>query len=290
MAQQHFGQQNRSGDQSGFNQRNDQRQDAQQRQQGGNQTRQFGGQQDDGRRQQSQQNAGQSYGAQQFHSMAEVALRGTALLWDLQMETARNLLRTQARTAALLGAPDYSELFRLGDDRARRIFAASTEQMLSSARQARETAFEVQRQIGRIAEQQTIGIAEEVCDQIDQINRHTEQGLQQIKQIATNEADRAEDVVDYALQGQGGQQGWANQQTGEQRPQTQFRFEAGNGNVHMQAGEQGGTQNAHVAQNAHGPNEGAGNNEGEGTPNETHLAGEAAQRESRDRERGRARR
>jgi hypothetical protein len=152
-------------------------------------------------RQQSQQGA-QAYGAEQYQSMAEVALRGTALLWDLQMETARNLLRTQARTAALLGVPDYSELFCLGDDRARRIFTAGAEQMLHSARQARETVLEVQRQIGRLAEQRTIGIAEEVRDQIEQISRHTEVGLQEIRGIAATEADRAEELADYAMNGE----------------------------------------------------------------------------------------
>lgn len=130
--------------------------------------------------------------ARQFESMAEVALRGTALLWDLQMEAARNLWRTQARTAAMLGIPDCSELFHVGDDRARRLFTASAEQMLNSARQTRETVFEMQRQLGRLAEQQTIGITEEVRDQIEQIGQHTEQGLQEIRQMTAAEADHIE--------------------------------------------------------------------------------------------------
>jgi hypothetical protein len=132
--------------------------------------------------------------------MAEVALRGTALLWDLQMETARNMWRTQARTAAMLGIPDCSALFQIGDDRARRLFTTSTEQILSSARQARETVVEMQRQMGRLAEQQTIGLTEEVRDQIEQIGRHTEQGLQQIREIAASEADHVERFVDSAIE------------------------------------------------------------------------------------------
>lgn len=142
-------------------------------------------------RNQQQHDNGQSR-ARQFESMAEVALRGTALLWDLQMEAARNLWRTQARTAAMLGIPDCSELFHVGDDRARRLFSASSEQMLNSARQTRETVFEMQRQIGRLAEQQTIGITEEVRDQIEQIGQHTEQGLQEIRQMTASEVDHIE--------------------------------------------------------------------------------------------------
>jgi hypothetical protein len=168
---------------------------SQQSQQGGTQHSQQGG------TQHSQQGAAQqAFGAQQFHSMAEVALRGTALLWDLQMETARNMWRTQARTAAMLGIPDCSALFQIGDDRARRLFTTSTEQILSSARQARETVVEMQRQMGRLAEQQTIGLTEEVRDQIEQIGRHTEQGLQQIREIAASEADHVERFVDSAIE------------------------------------------------------------------------------------------
>jgi hypothetical protein len=158
-------------------------------------SRQQGGQAHRGSQQSQQGDDRQAFAAQPFHSMAEVALRGTALLWDLQMETARNLWRTQARTAAMLGIPDCSALVEVGDDRARRLFTTGAEQVLSSARQARETVVEMQRQMGRLAEQQTIGLTAEVRDQIEQISRQTEQGLQQIKQIAAAEADQVEDFV-----------------------------------------------------------------------------------------------
>lgn len=139
------------------------------------------------------------FGGRQFESMAEVALRGTALLWDLQMETARNVFRTQARTAAMLGIPDCSEMFEIGDARARRLFSMGAEQVLNTARQARETVAEMQRQFGRIAEKQTIGMTEQVRDQIEQISRHTEQGLQEIRDIARAEAEQAEGLAQQSL-------------------------------------------------------------------------------------------
>lgn len=167
--------------------------------QSGNSRQQGGSTQ--GSRQQSQQGGEQqALGARQFHSIAEVAVRGTALLWDLQMETARNLWRTQARTAAMLGIPDCSDLFQVGDERARRLFSTSADQVLNSARQARDTVVAMQRQFGRLAEQQRIGITEEVRDQIEQIGRHTEQGLQAIEQIAASEADQIEDLVQQTLE------------------------------------------------------------------------------------------
>ena len=275
--QQGYGQQHRPSQQQGADRRNE----AQQRQQGDSEPRQYGGSQQGGTRafggrQQSQESVGsQPFGAQQLQSMAEVALRGTALLFDLQMETARNIMRTQARTAALLGAPDYSELFRLGDDRARRLFAASAEQMLTSARQARETVFEVQRQIGRLAEQQTIGIAEEMREQMQQMTRHTEAGLQEIKQVAASEADYAQDLVDDAVHD-------------EQRPQG---LERGMGTP-IEAGQDEAAPGIdHVAHNAKRAANEAHNVESD--PNvESNLTtdNEPTRHQARERERGRARR
>jgi hypothetical protein len=191
-------QQGQSGNQQHGQSRNQQQ--GQSGNQQGQQHAQQHGQQSQQGAQQWQQGQ-QASGAQHLQSMAEVAVRGTALLWDLQMETARNLWRTQARTAAMLGVPDCSELFRVGDDRTRRIFSMGAEQVLNSARQARETVVEMQRQLGRLAEQQTIGITEEVRDQIQQMGRHTEQGLQEIKHMTAAEADHVEDLVHQSTDG-----------------------------------------------------------------------------------------
>lgn len=272
--QQGYGQQHRRSQQQGT----DRGKEPQQRQQGESQSRQYGGSQPGGSRafggrQQSQESAGShAFGAQQLQSMAEVALRGTALLFDLQMETARNIMRTQARTAALLGAPDYSELFRLGDDRARRLFAASAEQMLTSARQARETVFEVQRQIGRLAEQQTIGIAEEMREQIQQMTRHTEAGLQEIKQVAASEADYAQDFMHDAMHD-------------EQRPQRLEREMGTSNEAEQDEPAQGVEHVAHNGQRA--ANEAQ---DVEADPNVESNLKDNPRREARERERGRARR
>jgi len=167
------------------------------------QSQQQGGGRQGGRQAMQQGGDTSQWGARPFESMAEVALRGTALLFDLQMETARNVFRTQARTAAMLGVPDCSDLFDIGDERARRLFSMGAEQVLNTARQARETVAEMQRQFGRIAEQQTIGMTEEVRDQIEQISRQTEQGLQEIREIAASEAEQAESASQPSFDDEG---------------------------------------------------------------------------------------
>src|SRR5438270_12547931 len=125
-------------------------------------------------------------------NMAEIAIRGTALLCDLQLEAARNLLQTQARTASLFGVPDYSPLFRVADNRARRVFSESVEQVLSAARQAADTVTQVQRELGRLAEQQAIVLTEEVRQNVQQLGEHTERELEQIKNIAQQQIHEAQ--------------------------------------------------------------------------------------------------
>jgi hypothetical protein len=128
--------------------------------------------------------------AEQTFLVTDIAVRGAALLWDLQMQTARSLWRTQAKTAAMLGLPDYSDLFQLGDSGARRIFRVGAEQVLNSARQARDTAKQVQREIVRAAEQQTLEFTEELQDELEQIGRHAERGLQEFRVLAMNGTEK----------------------------------------------------------------------------------------------------
>ena len=246
----------------------DQSQSRGESQQGGHgqtnrQQSQQGGQRQGGRQYVQQGGDMQQLGARQFQSIAEVALRGTALLWDLQMETARNVWRTQARTAAMLGIPDCSDLFEIGDERARRLFTMSADQVLNTARQARETVAEMQRQFGRIAEQQTIGLTEQVRDQIREIGRHTEQGLQEIRDIAASEAEQAEGIaqqsLDYGDEGSRHEDRQTTGQTGEMPREAQAnasewapRFDAGaTGNAtngtHEATAEAGNAMEANIA-------------------------------------------
>jgi len=172
---------------------------------------------------------GQQLGERTLQSTAEVAIRGAAMLWDLQMETARNLMRTQARTAAMLGIPDYSDFLRVGDEHARRIISLGAEQVLNSARQARETLVEIQRHMGRLAEQQVSGLTEEVRNQIEQAGRHTEERLQDFRQLAVSQtqqvSDAARQMRDAARQGN--EIGTQQQQRQQQQPQQQQPHQAG---------------------------------------------------------------
>jgi len=134
-------------------------------------------------------NAAHDYQRSNDHArrMTEIALRGTALLWDLQADTARSLLEMQANGATLFGAPDITPVFHVGNGRTKGMFSMTLEQALSSLRQINDTVSEVQWQLTRAAEQQTAGIADRIQQSIEELGRRSQEGLQEIRRLADEE-------------------------------------------------------------------------------------------------------
>jgi len=134
-------------------------------------------------------NAAHDYQRSNDHArrMTEIAMRGTALLWDLQADTARRLLEMQANGATLFGAPDLTQMFHVGNGGSKGMFSMTVEQALSSLRQINDTVSEVQWHLTRVAEQQTAGIADRIQQSIEEIGRRSQQGLQEIRRLAEEE-------------------------------------------------------------------------------------------------------
>jgi len=127
--------------------------------------------------------------------MTEIALRGTALLWDIHADTARRLFEIQANSAMLFGVPDFTHIFRVGNGRNRGLFSTTIDQALNSLRQINDTVTEVQCQLSRVAEQQTAGIADRFEQGIQEVSRRSQQGLEEIRRLAEEEADEAEQTA-----------------------------------------------------------------------------------------------
>ena len=127
--------------------------------------------------------------------MTEIALRGTALLWDIQADTARRLFEIQANSAMLFGVPDFTHIFRVGNGRNRGLFSTTIDQTLNSLRQINDTVTEVQWQLSRVAEQQTAGIADRFEQGIQEVSRRSQQGLEEIRRLAEEEADEVEQTA-----------------------------------------------------------------------------------------------
>ncbi len=113
--------------------------------------------------------------------LTEIAIRGAATLVDVQMQTARDIMSMQSRTFSVFGVPDFSALFGTTDERARRVFSEGAEELINTTRRTAETVAEVNRQFGRLIEQQAVKVSETMCAGFDELGRHAEQGLERTR-------------------------------------------------------------------------------------------------------------
>jgi gas vesicle protein len=118
-----------------------------------------------------------------------IAMRGVGQLYDMQVAAARIMLQTQASAACAFGFPDFSGLFRVADDRARRVFSSGTEQMLHLAEQANEATSEVQRQLGRMLEFHAVTAAENWQHGLEELGVQAEESLEELKELARQQVE-----------------------------------------------------------------------------------------------------
>jgi len=128
-------------------------------------------------------------------NIADIMVQGAARIVELQASTARVLLRAQGRSAAMFGAPDWTDaLGRTGTDHLSELFAAGAQQALNVFRHTTETLSLVQQQVGQLVEQQTAEVAEQLRQGVEEVSRRTEETLDQLRQTtqqATEEAENA---------------------------------------------------------------------------------------------------
>jgi dsDNA-specific endonuclease/ATPase MutS2 len=123
--------------------------------------------------------------------LTAIALRSAGQVVDIQLSTARALIRTHARAAAAFGLPDWSGLFDSQDDRVRRAFSASAEQLLQTAQQANEAAAELQRQFGRVLETQAAQATENWQRGLEELGQQAQESLGQLTETARQTAEQA---------------------------------------------------------------------------------------------------
>lgn len=138
----------------------------------------------------SQQNAAR--GVERSINMAEIALRGSSTLIDIQLAALRNVAQIQARGAAAFGLPDCSELFNATDKLVKSQLSAATDQLVGSTRQISQACAETQRQFGRIVQQGTTQLAEEIRKGVEEMGQRTRQSMQELTDIAERQASEAE--------------------------------------------------------------------------------------------------
>jgi gas vesicle protein len=125
-------------------------------------------------------------------NLADIALRGTTMLWNIQLDTLRTLWEMQAHNATAFGAPDYSGLFRSADGSIKRMVETGTSQILSSAHQASDTISEMQRQFGQLMERRSRALSEQMRQRMEEFSEQTRQSLEQVQNMARQGLEQVE--------------------------------------------------------------------------------------------------
>ena len=149
---------------------------------------------------------------QHVTNLADIMVQGAARIVELQTSTARVLLRAQGRSAAMFGAPDWTEMLgRNGTEHFSELFVTGAQQALNLMRHTNQTLSLVQQQVGQLVEQQTAQVAEQMRQGVEEVSRRTEETLEQLRHTteqAAEEAQRAgEEGGEYEDRPQRGRRG-----------------------------------------------------------------------------------
>ena len=142
--------------------------------------------------------------------VAEIVIRSTARLLDLQAAAAQALLQMQTRSAALLGGADPSKIF--ASDNVRQmseLYTASAEQGLNLIRQTNETLAHLQRDLSDAFARQTEQLTEQVRRSVQDIEQRTQHAVLQVREMSqqtSREAGEAAATPAAALQGSGAEE------------------------------------------------------------------------------------
>jgi DNA anti-recombination protein RmuC len=137
--------------------------------------------------------------AEQAVNLAEIFVRGTARMLELQGAAARTVLQTQGRSAALFGAPDWSVVFNGGgNEQFQNLFETGAEQAVRFLRIANETIQQFQSQLGVLIEQQTQQATEQMRHSIEEMARRSEQTIQQLTRLSGQVTDQARGMAEEA--------------------------------------------------------------------------------------------
>ena len=118
---------------------------------------------------------------QQTTNLAEIFVQGMARIVNIQTTAARVLLQSQGRSAALFGAPDWTEALNRQSEHFSELFATGAEQTVNLIRQTSETVNGLQQQVGQLFERRTAQVTEEMRSGIEDLARRSEQGLEEMR-------------------------------------------------------------------------------------------------------------
>ena len=160
-------------------------------------------------------------GAKHAINLAEILLQGTARILDIQAAGTRTFLQYQAKSAAMFGAPDWSELFKSSNGSNSQLFETTASQALNHMRQTSEAISAIQADMVHLIEKQTEELGEQVQQGLREASERIQEGIEEgrrMTQEATKETRRglreAEETVEQGPEEQAGEKGAKQQKVG----------------------------------------------------------------------------
>lgn len=135
---------------------------------------------------------------QPVYSLAEIFLESTVRLIDLQAAAARTVFRTQARAAALFGAPDWSAVYAPEYERQfSDLFSTLAHQGVHLIRNSNEALRNVQQALGDALARQADHVTKELRSDMERLGRQAESAADE----AIRSAQKAREVAQSSAGG-----------------------------------------------------------------------------------------
>ena len=135
-------------------------------------------------------------------NVAQTFLQQTARLIDTQAAAARAVMRTQARSIAMLGGPDWSALYTPEQERQfSELIRTSTEQAIKLVQETNDTFWRFQQTIAQLFSQQTGKITSQMRTAMEQTGTRVEQSAAEARMTAQQAADVVQQAASGALEG-----------------------------------------------------------------------------------------
>ena len=123
--------------------------------------------------------------ARQTVAVAEIFLKQSARLLEAQAAAARAVMRTQARSIAALGGPDWSSIYtEENEHQFSQFLKTSTDQAVSLVRQTNEAMLQCQEAFRELLTQRTNQLTEQVRSSAEQTAQRTQEVEQQLREAA----------------------------------------------------------------------------------------------------------
>lgn len=123
------------------------------------------------------------FGQPPAQDLATLMVRGAARLIDLHVSIAESVLYAQARSAAVLGFPDWSSAILRGNGRQMsQLMVGAAEQALDVLRNTNETACKLQQELHEILVRQISEATGQLSSGMEEIRRRAEAGIVEVRQ------------------------------------------------------------------------------------------------------------